>query len=482
MQASNVTTSIDPAKIDQLKTLYDTALEEVINRIIDDIENGKTPVRSRLPEVSIRDNGMPSIYDKPILGGNGPLEYSSVLEPNSSDDAARRQGKFPIARFPALAGLHDFVLAETDIGMLYMAKPVADFLKIIINLSVEGAANTHFQKYRSRPSDKRTRAVVLRPLFEGLTAEWLATPVVIPIALTRFDFARVHLTEDALVIKMSEGLQRARWEDKARASNGHDSVLAAATHALVLKNWRIKNGPKLSLGQELSRPVPEITAQVDSFFAALRLELGIDTGYAQEIRLCKGWRAYHGLGAPAVHAVGARRYPPHFDDYGWMRDDLPLVDRAGIGRVAQTWTALRNLDVPRLNLALRRLNAAMTRDDPADTILDAIIALEVLLGDRDSQSISWKLRMRAAAVVGIDGDKSKMEEMRTAIKRAYEARSAIVHGGKKQSTQSDSGPEAAKVAVDALRAILKQIVANPEYLDPLKIDADLLLTSRASEA
>lgn len=122
----------------------------------------------------------------------------------------------------------------------------------------------------------------------GLTAERLPTPVIIPIALVRFDFDRVRLSGNAILIRMSDGLQRARWEGKARAANGHDAVLAAATHALVLTTWGIPNDLKWSLGETLSHPARQIAEVVDSFFAALRLAVDVDTGYAQEIRLAKG--------------------------------------------------------------------------------------------------------------------------------------------------------------------------------------------------
>lgn len=468
---------LDALKVDELRRLHSRALEEVIDGILAKLADGQKPRRVGRPQISMRDNGMPSITDKPLLGGNGPLEYSSVLEPAWNDDAARLQGKFPNNKFPAVSALKRFVFANRGVGFTYMENPNETLLRVFIEFGIEQAANTHFLKFGEKPSDEESRAVVLRPLLAGLTAERLATPVVIPIALTRFNFQRVRLAKDAILIKMSDRLQCARWEGKAYAANGHDAVLAAATHALVLTRWGIPNSPKLTLSQQLSLPAPHITAEIDSFFAALRLELGIDTGYAQEIRLSKGWRTHDRLGDPEVHAVGARKYPSHFDNFGWMGDDLPMVDRTGIEAVAKTWQTLRSIDDQRLALALRRLNAAMTRDDPADTILDATIALEVLLGDGDSQSIAWKLRMRAAAVVGIDADRTKMEDMRTAIKKTYDARSAIVHGSRGRPNQDDSAHLAAQVAIMSLRTVIRQLVKHPSYLDPHRIDDTLLLTS-----
>lgn len=467
------------AKADDLRRLYDSALEETINAIRAKLSNGKKPEGSSWPTVSIRNNGMPSISEAPLFERNGPLEFSSVLEPSWNDPAARAKGKFPEGEFPYLEALVRFVLNDPEVSRTYMEKPHEDLLKVLVTMGVESAANTYFLRFGDVASDQKSRTSVLRPLLIGLTSEWLRTPVVIPIAFVRFDFNRVRLSEDAILIRMSDGLQRARWEGKARAANGHDAVLAAATHALILTNWGIPNDSKLSLGETLSNPAPHIAEVIDSFFAAMRLALDLDTGYAQEIRLAKGWRSYDRLGDPQVYAVGARRYPPHFDNYGWMREDIPHVGKEDMKAVAQTWKGLLAIKDSRFALALRRFNAASTRDDPADVILDATIALEILLGDGDGQSISWKLRMRAAAILGLDAGRSKMDELRTAINNTYGVRSAIVHGGKPKSKDLDEHA-AAKKAVNVLRTVINAIIAHPIYLDPLKIDADLLLTSRAA--
>ena len=470
---------VDGEKAEELAKLHDRALEEVINAICAKLGEGKKPKRVGWPEVSMRENGMPSISDQPLFGGNGPLKYSGVLEPDWNDDRRRAKGKFPADEFPAMAQLIGFVTGDPLISQAYMEPAHPDLLSIFIQLAVEEAANMHFLRFGEAFSTDRTRSSVLRKVLAGLTAKQLHLALVIPIAMVRFDFDRVRLAKDAILIRMSPGLQRARWTGKAWGANGHDSVLASATHAVVFTDRGMPNMPNLQLSQNLSRPDAHVTEVVDLFFAAFRLELGIDTGYAQELRLAKGWCAHDRLGDPEVFAVGARKYPAYFDDFGWTAENLPIVDRASIGKVAGTWQALQGIKNKHFDLALRRFNTAMTRDDPADALLDATIAMEILLGDDDSQSISWKLRMRAAALVGIDEDRARMEDMRKAILDTYSARSAIVHGSKK-SKQVDQHA-AADNAIKALREIITHLVAHPRYMDPLTIDAELLLHSAVSK-
>lgn len=475
MSTTEKTGRVTGDKAEALCRLHDAALMETIEAIGVAVATGKKPERSRRAQLSKRENGMPSISDAPLFERNGPLKYSSVLEPPFGDEVRRAKGKYPESEFPAMAELVDFVTRDSEVSAAYMEKPLSEMLTIMVQLGVESAADLHFLRFGEVGSSQRTRQSVLRGVLTGLMAERLDTPVVVPIALVRFDFDRVRLSDGAILVRMSDGLQRARWSGKAWGASGHESVLSAATHALILTGWGRPNSPKFQLYEALSRPSSAISAEVELFFAALRLELGIETGYAQELRLAKGWCTQAHLGDPEVFAVAARRYPAWFDDFGWNTADLPLVDGPAIARVAATWGALKNFNDPRMALALRRLNAAMTREEPADVILDATIAMEVLLGDGDGQSISWKLRMRGAALVGMEQDRASMSAMFATIKQVYEARSSIVHGGKKSSKGLDER-DAADKAIGALRTIMKCLVAHPEFIDPLRIDAELLLT------
>ncbi len=96
----------------------------------------------------------------------------------------------------------------------------------------------------------------------------------------------------------------------------------------------------------------------------------------------------------------------------------------------ETATVLKRvaaIEEERLTLALRRMNGAMIRSDVADTILDATIALEVLLSDGDSQAVGYKLRLRAGALVKLIEPEGAVA-VSAAIKQIYDARSRIVHG------------------------------------------------------
>jgi len=76
-------------------------------------------------------------------------------------------------------------------------------------------------------------------------------------------------------------------------------------------------------------------------------------------------------------------------------------------------------------------------DDAEDALLQLTFGLETLLvGPGEREAIGDKGALRAAYLVGSEDDKRR-EEVYTFVKRLYETRSGIVHGGKRSAKRSD---------------------------------------------
>lgn len=466
----------DPVELrPQLQHLIFAAFDEAAAAILERLGTGKRPSRvHRYPSYSLRDNGMPSLDDGTWAGG-GPLEYSSLLDPPYGDEEARKLGKFPPEKFPAIAALVAFTRQHPEIARM---RPEVDvhadlFTRIGIELLISRAVDQAILSFGEAAIVSSKRDQILAPVLNALFQERLELAVLAPVAFVRFEFDRMRIGPGVFMLRMSPDLQRARWKAKAHGLAGHDHVLASATHTLVLTGWEIDNREMFDVYNALSVFHPSARDTVDAFFAALRIATGVETGYAQELHLSRGWRHRHDYGLPDVHAGGARRYPEHFDDFGWNRADMPIVSRHAMREVPRLFAALKAPGSDRLSLATRRLNSAMTRGDAADAILDATIALEILLGDGDSQAINWKLRMRGAALVALDSGHAAGEAMHISIGKIYAARSAIVHGGRRRNDTLDDA-DARNMAIGTLRTILRIITRRSEYLDVHKIDCALL--------
>lgn len=140
----------------------------------------------------------------------------------------------------------------------------------------------------------------------------------------------------------------------------------------------------------------------------------------------------------------------------------------------------------RVSIATKRLNSCMTRDDAVDAILDATIGLEALLGDQGNQALSYKLRLRAAALTKLNLIERNGDAVFKDVKRLYDIRSQIVHGAAKRNRKvvgvftDERYTEERGIAIDMLRFVLKSLLVFPKYLEPSEIDRELLLRSSAS--
>jgi hypothetical protein len=89
----------------------------------------------------------------------------------------------------------------------------------------------------------------------------------------------------------------------------------------------------------------------------------------------------------------------------------------------------------------RCISAAHERADPADRLVDAVIVWENLFGTSEGEP---RLRVSAAMAWLLGADGKDRRRLQLALKRIYDARSKVVHGG-------DVAPqELAGTALDAL--------------------------------
>jgi hypothetical protein len=258
-------------------------------------------------------------------------------------------------------------------------------------------------------------------------------------------------------------------------------VVGAATHAFVSKGWNLEVDNTDDVHGSLSRSSSNVLDATDSFFSALRVVTGISTGYAQILWVPRRWALEYLCDLPPVYGTTLRRYPSEYDNYGWVGPGA-TVTAEHLNEVRRIYRAIVSSQSEAIRLALSRLNGWLTRTDAADAILDGTIGLELLLGDDQNQSLSYKLRLRAAALAVLHADPAySAADVASKVKRLYEARSAIVHGRRKKRSKKASEPTDTSnakerlIASDLLRFVLNVLLTHPEYQDPAKIDEGLLL-------
>ena len=323
------------------------------------------------------------------------------------------------------------------------------------------------------------------PLEQGVLAENLPIVIAVPILLTKFEPEVAAIDANVAVVPMSKELHLARASRWGRPSSSvNETVAHAATHMLILVDWTMPNmrsSPSPSYKQFDWYPVDAI----DRFFDALRVVTGIATGYAEAFIIPERqtWAYSFKRDLPAIiEGASARRYPSHFDDFGWLRERDPITEEQMI-EVSAVHQGLGSRDS--IELAARRLSAGMLRETEDDAVLDLLIGLEAVLSDQDKGELTFKLAVRTAAVLA---DRSGYDPSVVfgQVKQLYNYRSAVAHGNAKRATKLrtlDVGGEqvsSIRLATELLREVIRQLVQRPDLSSPGDIDSRLILQSLRS--
>jgi len=424
-------------------------------------------------------SGLPSIDKSHSFGQNLP-QFSSGIRPPGLLGLILDHEEQPEP--PAFVALVAWCDAHKDFREYFGSEYGDSGSRFALSSILHGLVDRYFLKFNIGPLDDVGLAALVEPILRGIFPKNLALSLVVPIALTHFDVPRFKLNDLCYIFRMGDPLHLARARADYFGSGVPFHVAAAASHAFVWRGWTIANESYWGTTRALMRLTTYPTSDIDNFFAALRTVSGIDTGYAQIMFLPKGWSLSYDANLPSVFGVTSRRYPSHFDDYGWSRENLPLVDYGQLGEVQRIFNLLLSHDENRLSIAVKRLNSCLTRDDGEDAIIDATVGLEVLLGDPAAEAISWKLKMRAAALAGLANVEGyDPHRVLSLMNEIYAARSKIVHGnqpksGRKQKLETLDVPHQERgQATMMLRFMLTVLLDHPAYLDPLRIDRELLL-------
>jgi hypothetical protein len=119
---------------------------------------------------------------------------------------------------------------------------------------------------------------------------------------------------------------------------------------------------------------------------------------------------------------------------------------------------------PLIAVALDRLNLARRRQSHGDQAIDSGICLESLLGDDSPQELTYKLRLRAALLLGKSIE--ERQKIREDVGRLYDLRSKVVHGrvrvAKHASRDKQVASRGLEICTQAVRAIVQRNAA-PDF-------------------
>ncbi|QKJ91581.1 HEPN domain-containing protein [Agrobacterium pusense] len=460
--------------------LFKAAVDEHHQAVISAIKSGqqRPTTHHDYPRYTQLDSGFPSIHEIGAFG-DAPTHYLTSIGARS---LAGLLGGFigDKSELPTLNELTKFLAKSEFASHLGITDGTSSWL---LGLRVGDVVERYLHRYGiESPLIEAKRDKLIWPIVSGMVLKTLRMRLVVPIALTHFDVDRFRLTDSTYIVRLPKKMQMARYAVDRYGAGVTKMVANAATHAFVSNNWSLELETHGEARGGLSNISENVLDAIDVFFGALRTATGITTGYAQVLWAPNGWALDYYCDLPRFYGSTIRRYPEEFDDYGWTRRGK-AVTRAELLEVRRIYQALNGDPNEAMTLAIKRLNSSLTRADAADAVLDAVIGMELLLGDDQNQSLSYKLRLRASALAFLGKTNHTPLSIAQLVKDVYAARSSIVHGLKKKTSKklkpvSDKRYEDERhKASELLRFVIDALLMHPKFLDPSKIDTELLLRS-----
>lgn len=358
------------------------------------------------------------------------------------------------------------------------------FFKVSVSLFVQYLIDRYIHISDTTVYSEEQLLNVYGPLEIGIVEKNLPIEICVPILFVKFEGERIDISSRAHLASMMPEFQIARAGLYRHSERVNESVADSATHALFLRDYSLPNeGWAYHGGTAKASAYP--LQHIDTFFAALRIVTGIDSGYAQVLCSPLGWARSYCAHIPYLEGASIRKYPRAFEDVD-RKIPLPLVTGAQSARVGEVFSKLKTSYKEeggnKLLLATTRLNSCFLREDEEDTVLDATIAMELLLSDGENTEITHKLAVRMAALSVLDPTctDDPVTVFRN-VKSIYSFRSALVHGNAKKAEKAreikieeHKQIPTVKVATDYIRMAIRVLLEHSHYRVAATIDEALL--------
>jgi hypothetical protein len=424
---------LEQRPIDQhLFDLVANAVKEGLERVrLLEAEKGYIGTYFEWPSISQFDNGLPR-FSKNLM--SGPTDYKDAFGRLLSPPQIR------VDELKTFQSLLDY--AESNARLKNYFKSTIEALeKEIFKDRVfsipQYLIDRYIHTYKDALFSVEHLIPIYLPLEAGFLKDTLQADIVIPILFLKFDFNGMTLNDGASIEHMNDDFQLARISKRAFSPGVHDTVIGAATHALVLHTWKLLNKSYWEVLNTFSEVSAYPLQYIDNFFAAIRIATGVGTGYAQLLSRPIEWALRYTAHLPPLEGTSIRAYPTWFEEYYW-NSPVPTLTNKDVMEIGRVFSKLLEIENNKLKIVIRRLNRCFLREIEEDSILDATIAMEALLSDDERQEMTHKLALRMAALSRLSkNNKQEPVEVFHAVKKIYRHRSAIVHGSTKPSKKRE---------------------------------------------
>jgi hypothetical protein len=417
---------------------------------------------------TFEDSGLPIFWkDYP-----GPLDYKSAFEEPLSLARALGLDAKPYKPPEEMPEWHEFLkLAErdptlqryfgfADVDPARSSGPRSyDFACSLVFSLLKSAADRIIHISGSTSFSEAIFEILFDQWAHAVTDTDLPIAVVVPLSDVTFECA-LDVDAGISIEPLTVEIQKCRY------GTDLSQVAQRATHAIFLRGWTyLSHG----LRRVLSFRPDELTDPLDTadlLCAALRTVQEAPIGYAQVVILQQGWADSWKADLLSGDALEIRAYPAQLQTRFYF--DRPFS--IGDATAQEAKTLFHALKENRLAFAARRLNRAYLRDRDDDAVVDLAVGVEALLNPENAPEISYRLRLRGAALARLTSTLDPTEAA-DRIKTLYDIRSRVVHGENVGSAKLTAAKEDGKAI---LRMVLQGLGRRPDLLEAKRLDAALL--------
>ena len=324
--------------------------------------------------------------------------------------------------------------------------------------------------------EKKIMFSVIEEALRYYLEEELYIDICVPVCLAVFDEDLVKLSDNIEIVRMTDTFQMSRQKACTYEVNGEDWVAACATHMIVIHNYHYNNVDDFSLNAATQDYNLYPLREIDKIFGIIRLVTGYSIGYEQILSRPLEWMYDSCADLPVVYGAKAHFVHPKEIKKFWMNIQVSVISKEQCKKIRDLYLNFVNCE-DKIQFALSRFNRCMLRDEIDDMSTDACIGLESLLAGGTKGEITYTISNRISIVFANNGTELySANNCRALMKKIYNFRSKIVHGGKLKESEQYVDINGCKVfvpkmAVDFLRYVLIFMIEKPEYLEVSKIDS-----------
>ncbi|EPY2271874.1 hypothetical protein ACXAUS_000672 [Clostridium sporogenes] len=405
------------------------------------------------------------------------IQYGAIFSGYGKDclDCTKLQEFEPLVRY---------IMDKSELKKLIVEKEDESSLKLRIKTMTHEIVERYLYSINATsdiPDDleEKIKPFVSEKLLRYLSDE-LHIDIYVPICLATFEDDIIKLSEQIEIVRISDDIQKSRQKACSYEMNNEDWVAACATHMIVLHNYHFKNTELFSINSATQDYNAYPLHMIDIIMAAIRIITGYTIGYEQILTYPIDW--IDGFCADLIPLYGSKGHfvnPKEIEKF-WMHLSISKVNCEQAEHIQTLYSSIIECDKDakkgNLLFALKRFNRCMLRNENDDMAIDATIGLEALLSGGTKGEITYTISNRMPIVFSHENSDIYLPtNCRSIMKKIYNYRSKIVHGGgikdkDKYYELNGRKIEVEKIAVDFLRYSLLFILHNQEFIDAKKFD------------